>query len=115
MGENLFFLECTPIIQALGVVLQDEKIWPNPDEFNPDRFDQENKKKLPKFAFSTFGFGKRSCPGIHYAHYETSLFLSAIVRAFRVTLVDPASTLVPVYALVTLPKDEIFVQFNRRN
>jgi len=106
----------TPIIQALGVVLQDEKIWPNPHEFNPDRFDQENKKKLPTLAFSPFGFaGKRICPGYRFAHYETNLFIAGIVRAFKVTLVDPTSPVIPVHALVTSPKDEIYLQFNHRN
>jgi cytochrome P450 family 20 subfamily A len=106
----------TPIIQALGVILQDEKIWPNPHEFNPDRFDQENKKKIPTLAFSPFGFaGQRICPGYRFAQYEASLFTAGIVRAFKVTLVDPTSTVVPVHGLVTAPKDEIFVQFNPRN
>ncbi|CAF4855720.1 unnamed protein product, partial [Rotaria magnacalcarata] len=61
----------TPIIQALGVVLQDDQIWTNPNEFNPDRFDQVNRRKLPALAFSPFGFaGKRICPGYRFAQYE---------------------------------------------
>jgi cytochrome P450 family 20 subfamily A len=106
----------TPIIQALGVVLQDEKIWSNPSEFNPDRFDQENKKKLPALAFSPFGFsGKRICPGYRFAQYEASLFTAGIIRTFKVTLVDSTSPVIPVHGLVTAPQDEIFVQLNKRD
>jgi cytochrome P450 family 20 subfamily A len=106
----------TSIIQALGVVLKDEKIWSNPDEFNPDRFNQENKKKLPTLAFSPFGFaGKRICPGYRFAQYEASLFTAGIIRTFKVTLVDPTSPVIPVHGLVTAPKDEIFVQFTPRH
>ncbi|CAF3420885.1 unnamed protein product [Rotaria sp. Silwood1] len=105
----------TPIIQALGVLLQDDKIWINPSEFNPDRFDQENKK-LPKLAFSPFGFaGKRICPGYRFAEYEAGLFIAGIIRIYKVTLVDPTSPVVPVHQLVTSPRDEIFVHFNKRN
>ena len=105
----------TPIIQALGVVLKDEKIWSNPDEFNPDRFDPENKKKLPTLAFSPFGFaGKRVCPGYRFAQSEANLFTAGIIRAFKVTLVDPTSPVIPFHGLVTAPKDEIFVQFTPR-
>ena len=105
----------TPIIQALGVVLQDERWWPNPKEFNPDRFEHENKKTLPTLAFSPFGFaGKRVCPGYRFAHYETSLFLAGIVRAFKVTLVDATSPVVPVHGLVTTPKNEIYVRLELR-
>lgn len=105
----------TSIIQALGVVLQDENIWPNPDQFDPDRFNPVNKKKLPTFAFSPFGFaGKRICPGYRFAQYEACLFIIGIIRAFHVTLVDPTSPVIPVHGLVTAPKDEIFVQLTRR-
>ena len=105
----------TSIIQALGVVLQDERWWPNPKEFNPDRFEHENKKALPTLTFSPFGFaGKRVCPGYRFAHYETSLFLAGIIRAFKVTLVDPTSPVVPVHGIVTAPKDEIFVRLELR-
>ena len=106
----------TPIIQALGVLLHDENIWLNPEKFDPDRFNEENKKKLPALAFSPFGFaGKRMCPGYRFAHYETSLFIAGIVRAFQVTLVDPTSPVVPFHGLVTVPKHEIFAYFTPRN
>ncbi|CAF0975915.1 unnamed protein product [Rotaria sordida] len=106
----------TPIIQALGVVLQDDKLWINPSEFNPDRFDQANKKKLPTLTFSPFGFaGKRICPGYRFAEYEAGLFLAGIIRTYKVTLVDPTRPVIPVHDLVTSPKDEIFVKFNKRN
>jgi cytochrome P450 family 20 subfamily A len=105
----------TPIIQALGVVMQNEKFWPNPKEFDPDRFAQDNKKPLPALAFSPFGFaGKRICPGYRFAHYEIGLFLAGIVRAFKVTLVDATSPVVPLHGLVTAPKDEIFVRLELR-
>jgi cytochrome P450 family 20 subfamily A len=105
----------TPIIQALGVVLQDDKIWTKPHEFNPDRFNQENHKKLPTLAFSPFGFaGKRVCPGYRFAQYEANLFIAGIIRKFKVTLVDQTAPVVPVHGLVTSPKDEILVQFTER-
>ncbi|UJR27121.1 hypothetical protein I4U23_008420 [Adineta vaga] len=105
----------TPIIQALGVVLEDEKIWSNPSEFNPDRFNDENKKKISTLAFSPFGFaGKRICPGYRFAEYETSLFIAGIIRTYKVTLVDPTIPVIPVHGLVTAPKEEAFVRFNRR-
>jgi len=105
----------TSIIQALGVVLQDETIWTNPHEFNPDRFNQDNKKNRSSLAFSPFGFsGKRICPGYRFAQYEASLFVAGIIRTFQVTLTDPNTPVVPIHGLVTAPKDEIHVTFTRR-
>ncbi|CAF1278338.1 unnamed protein product [Adineta ricciae] len=106
----------TPIIQALGVVLKDEKIWTDPSVFNPDRFNDANKKKISTLAFAPFGFaGKRICPGYRFAQYEASLFIAGIIRTYKVTLVDSTSPVIPVHGLVTTPKDETFIKFTRRN
>ncbi|CAF3177688.1 unnamed protein product [Rotaria socialis] len=105
----------TPIIHALGVVLQDDQIWTNPNEFNPDRFDQMNRRTLPTLAFSPFGFaGKRICPGYRFAQYEAGLIVASVIHRYKVTLTDAKSSVIPIHGLVTAPKDEIFVQFNPR-
>ena len=47
-------------------MLHDPEIYPNPMEFNPDRFkglDSEMKKATNPI----FGFGRRLCPGMHFA------------------------------------------------
>ena len=106
----------TPIIQALGVVLEDSQIWTNPKQFNPDRFSHENKKDIPTMAFSPFGFaGKRICPGYRFANYEVNIFVAGIIKKYRVALVNPSVAVVRVHQLVTSPKDEIFVRFCRRS
>lgn len=106
----------TPIIQALGVVLQDEKIWRNPQTFDPDRFSSKNQENIPSFIFSPFGFaGKRICPGHRFARYEAAFFVTAILKKFRLTLIDPDCHVLPVHGLVTSPNQEIFLRLERRN
>ncbi|KAG8229876.1 hypothetical protein J437_LFUL008267 [Ladona fulva] len=58
----------TPVVHALGVVLQGENtLWPNPERFDPDRFKEESVKSRPPLSFCPFGFaGKRRCPGEEY-------------------------------------------------
>jgi hypothetical protein len=52
-------------------MLHDERQYPEPDIFNPDRFLDSNQ---PDPALYVFGFGRRACPGSHLA--QASMFLS---------------------------------------
>ena len=105
----------TPVIHALGVVLQDPDVWPDPEAFDPHRFDAEEVKARPRLAFSPFGFaGKRICPGYRYTNVFSTLFLATLVRAFDLELVDPEQDIKRVYGLVTTPSEEIYVRVKAR-
>jgi len=105
----------TPLILALGVVLQDENIWTNPTQFNPDRFNEENNKIRHGLAFQPFGFaGKRVCPGMKYANVELMVVLSGFLQAFDITLVKPQEKIEQVFGLVTKPKEDVYLFFNSR-
>ena len=52
----------TQLLNAISVTMNNESLFPEPEVFNPERFNPENKKaKL--LANSPFGFGVRKCPG----------------------------------------------------
>ncbi|KAH9513221.1 hypothetical protein Btru_034405, partial [Bulinus truncatus] len=104
----------TPVIHALGVVHQDEALWPLPNEFNPDRFSVEQSKSRSAYAFSPFGFaGKRKCPGHKFAFIEATVLLITLIRRFEINLCDD-QVAQPVYGLVTHPLDEIWVKVSKR-
>ncbi|KAK0446235.1 cytochrome P450 [Armillaria borealis] len=48
-------------------ILHDEKSYPNPLVFNPDRFMHEDGKELQPNPIAAFGFGRRICPGRYLA------------------------------------------------
>ncbi|OWF40771.1 cytochrome P450 20A1-like [Mizuhopecten yessoensis] len=104
----------TPVIHALGVSLKDEKYWPLPNKFDPDRFSPENVKTRPPLSFQPFGFaGKRVCPGYRFAYAEATVCLVTLLRKFKVKLVDD-QVVNPVHGLVTHPEEEIWIKLEKR-
>ena len=86
-------------------------IWPDPDTFDPRRFDVP-VGEFPgghRHAWFPFGAGPRACVGMQLAMVEVPLVLAAIISAFSLSTeltsipVDPAISLHPASALpVTL-------------
>ncbi|XP_061193946.1 cytochrome P450 20A1-like [Saccostrea echinata] len=104
----------TPVIHALGVSLQNGKYYPVPNKFDPDRFSPENKKSRPTLAFQPFGFaGKRMCPAYKFAYAEAIIGLATLLRKFKIRMVE-GQVVTPVYGYVTHPKDEIWVEIEKR-
>lgn len=104
----------TQIVTALGVVLQDPVIWPEPKKFNPDRFNADQVKLRHPLAFQPFGFaGKRKCPGYRFAYYEAYVFLTSIIKNFKVELVKDQDISFR-HGLVTQFTDEVWITAEAR-
>ena len=59
--------------------------WPQPEQFDPDRFlTPENRR----FSFMPFGTGERICIANHFALLESQLLLSMIVQHCDLQLLD---------------------------
>lgn len=44
-------------------VQRDPEYYPNPDDFDPERFNEENKATSKENAYLPFGAGPRKCIG----------------------------------------------------
>ena len=96
----------TLVAMSPYVVQRDERWWPEPARFDPDRFTPEAKAARPRFAYFPFGGGARQCIGESFAWMEGVLLLATIAQRWRFRLA-PGPRVEP-QALITLrPKHGI--------
>lgn len=90
-----------------------ERLWDNPDGFDPGRWQTENGKQCQRDAFIPFSAGARVCTGAGFAMVEGPLLLSTILRRFRVEPVADRAP-VPVAHLTVRSKNGIWLQLSPR-
>jgi cytochrome P450 len=76
----------TFILDFFRAILHDPEMFPDPEEFRPERFLDEdgNFQDDPKIALA-FGAGKRICPGRHLVEAIMFIVASSILSVFNVT------------------------------
>jgi len=71
----------------------DEKVFPEPHKFNPDRWLNKdglfNEKAVPSDHYIPFGKGRYSCSGRHLLHLELPTVVALFIREFDCQLIDP--------------------------
>jgi cytochrome P450 len=90
-----------------------ERLWDNPDGFDPARWGTENGQKCQREAYIPFSAGARVCTGAGFAMVEGPLILSRILRDYRVAAV-PGRVPVPVAHLTVRSERGIWLQLTRR-
>ncbi|KAG8736382.1 hypothetical protein FRC10_009385 [Ceratobasidium sp. 414] len=78
---------------AIVAINRNPDVYKDPEAFNPDRFVDPNVPAPP-----TFGFGRRICPGLHYAQAALFITIASILATFNITLAEDAdgNEMVPV-------------------
>lgn len=96
-------------------LIRDPNNYPKPEEFIPERFNEEEQRNRHSGTFLGFGEGPRTCPGMRFAMAQVKVALAHIVQNFRVQLspnhkpivIDPQT-------LLSYPKDGILIQLEAR-
>lgn len=79
-GQNLF-------IPIFGLH-RDPKYFPDPECFNPERFNKENKKNIKPYTFIPFGVGPRSCIGSRLALLKSKILLFYLLVNFEIICIE---------------------------
>ncbi|KAH7335723.1 cytochrome P450 [Rhizoctonia solani] len=72
-----------PILTVTRAIGGDETTYEDPETFNPDGFEDHN---VPQAL--VFGWGRRKCPGIHYADCSLFIDIASLLAAFNFSKIE---------------------------
>jgi len=94
-------------------VHRDARFFDRPEEFIPERWENDFAKRLPRCAYFPFGAGPRLCIGNTFAQAEVPLLLATILQKFQLELV-PGHRVTTAPSLTLRPLKGIRVKLKRR-
>ena len=103
----------TMIVLSPYVTHRLEEFWPDPERFDPDRFNDTAVAARPAYAWFPFGGGPRMCIGKSFAMMEAPLILSMLMRRFHLTM-TPGQQIHPQPVATLRPKPAIWMNLTPR-
>lgn len=70
------------ILYPIYSIQHDEKYFPKPEKFDPERFSDENKHTIKPGTYVPFGIGPRNCIGSRFALMEIKVILFYLLLNF---------------------------------
>lgn len=94
----------TMLLMNLWAIHNDPKIWKEPREFKPERFEGASVGERDGFKLMPFGSGRRSCPGEALGIRIVGLAIGSVVQCFEWERVGEETVDMAEGAGLTLPK-----------
>ncbi|QDC09820.1 cytochrome P450 [Oceanicola sp. D3] len=90
-----------------------ERLWSDPDGFDPDRWSTEEGRRCGREAYMPFSAGARVCTGAGFAMVEGPLILAMLLKRLRFETIE-GKVPRPVAHLTVRAADGIHLQVSRR-
>ena len=96
----------TVILASQYTMHRDKRFYPDPLKFIPERWDDDKKTEIPRYAYFPFGTGPRVCIGEQFAWAEGTLLIAMIMQKWRFFIsknqkidINPLITMRPKYGM----------------
>lgn len=95
------------VLIPVNAIHYDPEYYPNPEKFDPDRFDSEEKKNRDPMKWLAFGDGPRNCIGLRFGMMQARIGLVALVQNFEFSISPETSVPVGISkkAFLTTPEE----------
>nr|XP_031532547.1 cytochrome P450 3A29-like [Vicugna pacos] len=72
----------TTVMVPVFILHHDPELWPEPEEFRPERFSKKNQDSINPYTYLPFGTGPRNCIGMRFAMMSMKLALVKVLQNF---------------------------------
>lgn len=94
----------TPVIGSIYLTHRREDLYPEPDQFKPERF---LDRQFSAYEYLPFGGGSRRCIGLAFAQFEMKVVLAKMLSRFQLALANSNEVRPTRRGLVTAPAESI--------
>jgi cytochrome P450 len=101
------------ILMSPYAMHHDERYYPDPFRFDPDRWTEEARASRPKFSYFPFGGGPRVCIGEQFAWMEGVLLIATIASQWKLRLA-PGQEVKPKPIVTLRPGGSVMMTLERR-
>uniref|UniRef100_A0A1A9X3E8 Cytochrome P450 n=1 Tax=Glossina brevipalpis TaxID=37001 RepID=A0A1A9X3E8_9MUSC len=85
-GSKFIIEKGTLVIIPVDAIHHDPDIYPNPEEFQPERFNADQVNNRHGMSWLPFGDGPRNCIGLRFGKLQTMIGLALLLNNFYFTL-----------------------------
>lgn len=85
----------TQVFYSIHAIHHDPAVYDRPERFDPDRWEGQRGKAIPRTAFTPFGAGVRNCIGESFAWNEIQAVLATLLRDWTISPA-PGAPVVPI-------------------
>jgi cytochrome P450 len=100
------------VTYSIYVTQRMAQYWPNPAQFDPDRFSPAQSKNRVPYSFIPFGGGPRNCVGALFAQTEAKVILARLLQRYHLHL--PPQKVRAHMAVTIEPRPGVWLQMTRR-
>ncbi|XP_011298218.1 cytochrome P450 6k1 [Fopius arisanus] len=110
-GTDVIIERGTPVYVALPGIHMDPDYFPNPEEFDPDRFKDE--RNLKSCTYMPFGEGPRICIGMRVGSLQTAVGLIRMLQNYRFSVNPSHEARVCRRGIFLKPEDGVHLYYEK--
>lgn len=109
LKEGDMVVACPPVTHRLS------NLFPNPEVFDPERFNASRREDKNLMAYQPFGGGKHKCSGNAFALFQIKAIFAILLRHYDFELIDPPDHYQDDYGeMIVQPTSPCRIRYRRR-